>query len=207
MAARVVPRANLDEVLAFLKTRGVTLSDEGIKLLAEKLENEPIGKPTLERSKTIVQNQLFTHVLDLVMVKRSERIQKIADDSPLLMLIEEKRKSIKKDTPPETPMPDSLRRVFFDESRWQPFFPFMFNPPEGQILMVRELANPELPYIAFTRPEKGNNILYTTRRKTALDTLPEAKFFRLKEGVFQYEIDEIKNLEKGYFRYIMMFHK
>ena len=83
----------------------------------------------------------------------------------------------------------------------------MYIPPAGQIIKVVETASPDLPYIAFLVPESGINYLYSTRRKIDIEKITDSKYYRLKDGVFQYEIDEIKNLEKGYYEYIMMYHR
>lgn len=208
MTARIVPRAKLEEVLAFLRSRGVQLNDEGIRFLSKKMEEEPIGKPTLERSKEFIKNPLMKEILDRSFVMRSERFQRILDGNPLLNLINERKKNLGKEKPPpDIPMSETLRVAFHDKSKWQPFFPFMYIPPKGQIIKVKVTTSPDMPYIAFLVPESGVNYLYSTRRKIDLEQQPGSKYFRLKEGVFQYEIDEVNDLEKGYYEYIMTYHK
>ena len=208
MSARIVPRARLNEILAFLKSRGVMLTDEGIELLKKRLEEEPVGKPTLERSKMITRNSLFRDILDRTFIKRSEKIQRFADNNPLLQLIDEKRKSMENTADkPVVRMPEHLRKIFYDEDRWQPFFPFLHVPPDGQIVKVIEQTYPDAPYIGYVRKTDGVTFIYTTRRKIDSEQMPEAKYYRLKEGIFQYEIDDVKNYEKGYYDYIMLFHK
>lgn len=208
MTARIVPRAKLEEVLAFLKSRGVQLNDEGIKLLSKKMEEEPIGKPTLERSKEFIKNPLMKEILDRSFVLRSERFQRIIDGNPLLNLINERKKNLGKEKPPpDIPMSETLRVAFHNESKWQPFFPFMYIPQKGQIIKVKVTTSPDMPYIAFLVPQSGVNYLYSTRRRIDLEQQPGSKYFRLKEGVFQYEIDEVNDLEKGYYEYIMTYHK
>lgn len=208
MTARIVPRVKLEEVLAFLKSRGIQLNDEGIKFLSKKMEEEPIGKPMFERSKEFIKNPLMKEILDRSFVKRSERFQRIIDGNPLLNLINERKKNLGKEKPPpDVPMPETLRVAFHDESKWQPFFPFMYIPPKGQIIKVQVTTSPDMPYIAFLVPQSGVNYLYSTRRKIDLEQQPGSKYFRLKEGVFQYEIDEVNDLEKGYYEYIMTYHK
>lgn len=200
-------RATLNEVLALLKSRGISLSDEGIKQLAKRLEEEPVGKTTVEQGKSILENPLFKEILDRALVKRTDRIREIVEKNPLLKLIDEKRKQIRKEAHPEhVPMPELLMQVFYDEERWQPFFQSLIIPPSGQIIKVHETAHPDRSYIGYLHPEAGKTYLYTTRRKIDFEQMPGAKFFRLREGVFQYEIDEVKNLEKGYYEYIMKFH-
>ncbi len=74
MVARMVPRAKL------------------IDLLKKKVEEEPISKPTLDKSKELKRNALFKHVLDMTFVKRSKQIQNITNSNPLLKLIDERKK-------------------------------------------------------------------------------------------------------------------
>ncbi|MCH7782940.1 hypothetical protein IID62_07705 [candidate division KSB1 bacterium] len=208
MTVKIVPRAKLHEVLALLKSRGIFLTDDGIKHLEKRLEEEPISKTTLDKSKKFLKNPIMKNVIDRAFVRRSQRIQRIIDSNPLLQLINERKRNVREEKPPlNLPMPDFLRKAFHDEIRWQPFFPFMYIPPAGQIIKIVETANPDLPYIAFLVPENGINYLYSTRRKIDIEKIPNAKYYRLKDGVFQYEIDEIKNLEKGYYDFIMMYHK
>jgi len=208
MAARIVPRASINEILAFLKGRGVSLSDEAIEILKEKLEEDPIGKPALERSRMLVRNKLLKDILDRTFVKRSIQLQEIADKNPLLQLIDQKRKKlITDDERPERPMPDSLRRVFYDESRWQPFKIFFGIPNSGQILKVVEKDHPDLPYIGYLTNEENEIKLYTTRRKVTFTLQDEVRLYRLRDGTFQYEKDEIKDLESRYLEYILSFHK
>jgi len=207
MTARIVPRATLPEVLAFLKGLGIALDDDGRRALKKKLEEDPVSKPTLERSKALKSNALFKQILDLTFVERSKQIQRFADNNPLLKLIGEKRKSFHKDgAGQDKPMPEHLRQVFYDEYRWQPFFPFLGVPQAGQIIKIVEVSQPDRQYISFLRTEGGINMLYTTRRKVDIDHASKAKYHRLKEGVFQYEIDEIQSLENGFLEYILSFH-
>jgi len=207
MTAKIVPRAKLHEVLALLKSRGISLTDDGVKALEKRLEEEPISKPTLDQSKKFLKNEIIKDVLDRTFVKRSERIQRIMDGNPLLQLINERKKNMGEEKPtPNLSMPEHLRKAFHDEFKWQPFFPFMYIPPAGQIIKVVVTANPDLPYIAFLVPENGINNLYSTRRKIDIENIPSSKHYRLKDGVFQYEINEIKNLEKGYYDFIMTHH-
>jgi hypothetical protein len=209
MTKRKVSRATLNEVLAFTKSRGVVLSDEAIRLLKDHLEAEPISKPTLERSKKIVRNPLLKQILDHTFIKRSERIQKLVETNPLMQLIDEKRRQLfrKKEVIFEKQMPDNLRKIFYDESRWQPYVPFVYIRPEGQIIKVIELVFPDKPYIGYLCVENDVTMIYTTRRHIPLDSLPKAKFYKLKEGVFHYEIEENKKIDKEYGEYIMLFHQ
>lgn len=207
MTAKIVPRAKLHEVLALLKSRGISLTDEGIKHLEKRLEEDPISKPTLEKSRKFLKNKLIMNVLDRTFVRRSQRFQRIIDGNPILQLINERKRNQSEDKPvPNLPMPENLRKAFHEDIKWQPFFPFMYIPPAGQVIKVVETANPDLPYIAFLIPENGINYLYSTRRKIDIEKIPISKYYRLKDGVFQYEIDEIKNFEKGYYDFIMMYH-
>ncbi len=207
MTARIVPRATLPEVLAFLKGQGITLDEDGIRALKKKLEEDPVSKPTLERSKMLKGNALFKQILDLAFVEKSKQIQRIADNNPLLKLIDEKRKSLQHDgAEREKPMPGHLRQVFYDDNRWQPFFPFLGVPQAGQIIKIVEVSQPDRQYIGFLRTEEGINMLSTTRRKVDIERASEAKYYRLKDGVFQYEIDDIKSLEDGFLKYIVSFH-
>ena len=207
MTARIVPRATLPEVLAFLKGQGITLDEDGIRALKKKLEEDPVSKPTLERSKMLKGNALFKQILDLAFVEKSKQIQRIADNNPLLKLIDEKRKSLQHDgAEREKPMPRHLRQVFYDDNRWQPFFPFLGVPQAGQIIKIVEVSQPDRQYIGFLRTEEGINMLSTTRRKVDIERASEAKYYRLKDGVFQYEIDDIKSLEDGFLKYIVSFH-
>ena len=207
MAARKVSRAKLHEILAFLKGQGVTLNDESIDLLKKKVEEEPISKPTLDKSRELKRNVLFKHVLDMTFVNRSKQIQNIADSNPLLKLIDERKKALNQtDSDSGKPMPENLRKAFHEEERWQPFYPFLGIPPSGQVLKVLETAQQDRPYIGFLRIENGMSMLYTTRRKVDIESLPEVKYYRLREGVFQYEVKEINSLEKGYLKYIYSFH-
>ena len=102
-------------------------------------------------------------------------------------------------------MPENLRKAFHEEERWQPFYPFLGIPPSGQILKFLETAQQERPYIGFLRIDNGMPMLYTTRRKVDIESLPEVKYYRLREGVFQYGVKEIKSLEEGYLKYIYSF--
>ena len=211
MSPKKVPRANVSEILGFLKSRGVVLSDEAIHMLKERLKNEPVSKPTLERSKTLVRNPLVKQILDRTFVRRSAKIQKIIDTNPILQLIDEKRRQILSSKKSRVlgmeQMPDDLRIIFYNENRWQPYLPFVYILPEGQVVKVIESAYPDKPYIGYLCTENGKTMIYTTRRHIPLDSLPKAKFYRLKEGTFRYEIDEIKQLEKQYIDFIMLFHQ
>ncbi len=207
MTARIVQRASLHEILAFLKGRGVSLNDEAIKMLKKKIEDEPIGKPTLERGRIMVKNPFFQDILDRTFTKRSDDKQKIAEQNPLLKLIGEKRNTLKEDSDPERDiMPEWLRVVFYEDLKWQPYMPFLGIPNEGLVIKISEVNRQDTPYIGFLKNEDSATIVFTTRRRIDLDKLPEAKFFRLRDGVFQYEIDEIKKLNDGYLNYIMNFN-
>lgn len=208
MSARIVPRASIHEILAFLKGRGIVLSDEAIRILEKKLEEEPLGRPALERSRIMSKNPVFKDILDWVMVERSNRIQKIADSNPFLKMIDDKRRiSLDGGSAVPREMPEPLRKVFYDEQRWQPYAPYFGIPGDGQIIKVFELDHPDLPYIGFLKDEGERTHLYSTRRKLDLDRMRKTKFYRLRDGVFQYEIDEIKDLERRYLQYIMSHHR
>ncbi len=207
MAAKKVPRATLGEILAFCKSKGVALSDDAIDLLRKKLDEEPVSKPTLKKSKFLSSNPLAKQVIDLVMVRRADRIKEIAESNPLLKMIDDKRKELGADHQTlEIPMSPELRKVFFDESKWQPYQLFLGLPAKGRIVKVIEEAFKDMPFIGFLRSEGGQTNLYSTSRIMNADDLENVKYFRLKEGVFQYEIDEIEQYEKGYYDYIMHFH-
>ena len=99
-------------------------------------------------------------------------------------------------------MPEWLRAAFYDETRWQPYMPFLGIPNDGYIVKVSEAAFPNRPYAGFLYPSGDVLMLHTTRRKINLDLLSGVKFYRLREGVFQYEIDEVNRLKDGYRNYI-----
>jgi len=207
MTPKIVPRASFHEVLAFLKGRGVVLSDQAAKMLKEKLEKEPVSKTMLEKNRTLVKNPYFKEILDHTFTKRSRDIQQIVDNNPLLQIIEQKRTTLKTgQTSEPAPMPDWLRQVFYDEARWQPFMPFLGIPASGRIVKVVETQHSDKPYIGFLKPNGDDVQIFTTRRKIGLTQLPDVKFYRLRDGVFQYEVDEIRKLEKGYLDYIMAHH-
>ncbi|MFC1493321.1 hypothetical protein ACFL6O_05115 [candidate division KSB1 bacterium] len=208
MPVKKVPRATLGEILAFVKSKGVELSDDAIDLLKKRLDEEPVSKPTLKKSRFLSSNPLAKQVIDLVMVKRAGRIKEIAESNPLLKMIEDKRNELGgKSTPKEITMPPALRKVFHDESKWQPYQIFLGLPAEGRIVKVIEQAYKDMPYIGFLKVQNSKTVLYSTGRIREADDLENVKYFRLKEGVFQYEIDEIGQYEKGYYDYIMHFHE
>ncbi|MFC1555980.1 hypothetical protein ACFL67_02750 [candidate division KSB1 bacterium] len=193
--------------MMFLKSRGIVLSDDAVQEFKKRLDEEPVSKPTLEQSKSLTRNKFFADILDRTFVSRSNKVQNIVESNPILQLIDLKKKELtgtENDEPP--PMPDNLRKVFYQEEKWQPFKPFLGVPPEGRIVKIIEMARPDMPYIGFLKQEAPKTFIYTTRRKLNLDELHEAKYYRLKEGLFQYEIDEIKDIEKGYIKYIMAIH-
>ncbi|MFC1555364.1 hypothetical protein ACFL7D_12085, partial [candidate division KSB1 bacterium] len=204
MTAKVVPRAKINDILAFLKGRGVTLTSESIRLLKERLENEPISKPTLERSKSLVKNPLFRDILDAAFTQKSEKMFNTAKNNPILKIIDEKRKeTLEGDKEKESPMPPELRKIFYDETKWQPYHHFLGIPSRGQIVKILDAGESGREYIGYIVQENNEIFAYTTHRKVILDELKNSKFMRLKEGVFQYEINEIKEYEKGYYTYIM----
>ncbi|MCP4724583.1 MAG: hypothetical protein GY863_06090 [bacterium] len=208
MSAKKVQRATLGEILAFVKSKGVELSDDAIDHLRKKLEEEPVSKPTLKKSKFLSSNPLAKQVIELMMVKRAGRIKEIAENNPLLKMIEDKRSEMgAQSTPRELPMSPALRRIFHDDTKWQPYQIFLGLPAKGRIVKVVEDIYKDMPYIGFLKVEAGKTQLYSTRRIMDADDLENVKYFRLKEGVFQYEIDEIDQYEKGYLEYIMHFHK
>ena len=58
------------------------------------------------------------------------------------------------------------------------------QPQAGQIIKIVEVSQPDRQYIGFLRTEEGINMLSTTRRKVDIERASEAKYYRLKDGVF-----------------------
>jgi hypothetical protein len=207
MPVRKVPRATLGEILAFVKSKGIALSDEAIDILRKKLEEEPVSKPTLKKSKFLASNPLARQIIDLTMVRRADRIREITENNPLLKMIDNKRNELGgKNASKDIPMSPELRKVFYDESKWQPYQIFLGVPKNGRIVKVIEEAYKDMPYIGFLRIEGGMTKLYSTKRVRDAEDLKNVKYYRLKEGIFQYEIDEVNQYEKGYYEYIMYFY-
>lgn len=204
-----VPRANINEVLAFLKSRGVVLSDEAVKLLREKLDEEPVSRNSINRARELTKNPIFKDVLDRTFVKRNNDLKKIEDSNPLLKAIGEKKRALSDQNSSgdeQAPMPEWLRTVFYDDSRWQPYMTYLGIPKDGQIVKVIEDNAPDMPYIGYISKSLDGETMTTTRRKIRLDMLSGYKLMRLKSGLFQYETDEVNKLEEGYRSYILQHH-
>ncbi len=207
MTERKSTNASLKDILSFVKAKGIELEDDAIEILKQKLEDEPLAKSTLKRSKFLAKNPLAKQIIELTMLKRVERVKKIAENNPFLKMMEKKRSdSMSSSEETSRPMPQNLRKVFFDESKWQPYQVFLGLPAKGRIVKVLEFSKSDRPYVGFIVKESGVDSMYTTRRKVHVDDIADVKYFRLKEGLFQHEIDEITKLEKEYKEYILRHH-
>lgn len=196
--------ASLSEVLEFLRNRGVGLTEEAVKMLEEKMKDEPVAKRVLKRSENMAGNPLFMDVLDKTLHKRVEKIKKISETHPVLIALDECRKKLKNSSASK-PMPGRLKELFFDENKWQPFIPVFGIPEDGIVVKVIEPKNKDRTYAGILYSKSGNNFIRTTRREIKAGRLKDFRIFQLKPGVLDKEIEEQKSLEKDYYDYIMSF--
>ncbi|MFC1725548.1 hypothetical protein ACFL4T_07965 [candidate division KSB1 bacterium] len=191
--------ADESDVLSFLEKLGVELSPEAKAELKKRIEEEPIDKTTLRRSKYMAKNKVFESLLDLTLTERAKRIE----NSPVFQAVKEARdkfisNKVKK-IAHEIVSEKRLNEIFYDERRWERFYPDILNiDDDGSIVKIQDGSTS--PYIGFLRNQiiKGKPALtlLTTKRERLWEGIENAKYWKLKDS------PDTSNLEKSFLEFI-----
>jgi hypothetical protein len=192
--------ADESDVIAFLEKLGVELSPEAKAELKKRIEEEPIDKTTLRRSKYMAKNKVFESVLDLTLTERAKRIE----NSPMFQAIKEARDAFMqnkvKEIAHEIVTEKRLNEIFYDEKRWERFYPDILNIyDEGLIVKIQDQGSSN-PYIGFLRRQiiKGKPALtlLTTKRERLWEGIENAKYWKLKDAL------DTSNIERSFLDFI-----
>jgi len=189
-----------EDVIKFLDELGIKLDSEGKRELRKRLKDEPIERSTLRRSKSMAKSEVFKDVLDLTLTEKARRIE----NNPLLKKIREFKEKLHMNKAKE--IVDSrfdfkkLNKIFYDESKWERYYPDIVNiDEEGVIVKVQDKNNPR-QYIGHLRKSTIRGIpkilLLTTKRERMWKGIKDSVYWRLKE------IPEKKLLEKEFYNFI-----
>ena len=193
--------ADENEIVKFLEKLGVKLSQEALEELRKKIKEEPIEKKTLRRSKEMAKNEIYKSVLDLTLTEKARRIE----SNPLFQAVKEARDKFMmnkvKEIAREKLTQERLNKIFYDESKWERFYPDILNIDEdGTIVRIQDKGSFKM-YLGFLRKKtiKGNQelTLLTTKRERLWEGISEGKYWKLTESIDRY------NIEKNFYEFIL----
>lgn len=193
--------ADENEIVSFLEKLGIKLSPEALEELRKRIKEEPIEKKTLRRSREMTKNEVFKSVIDLTLTEKARRIE----SNPLFQAVKEARDKFMQNKVKEIAYEkltwDRLNKIFYDESKWERFYPDILNVDEdGTIVRIQDHGSLKM-YLGFLRKKtiKGKQelTLLTTKRERLWEGIAKGKYWKLKEN------PEIYNLEKKFYEFIL----
>ena len=192
--------ADESDILAFLEKLGIKFSPEALAEFKKKIREEPVEKTTLRRSKYMAKNKVFESVLDLTLTERAKRIE----NSPMFQAVKEARDAFMqkkvKEIAQEIVSEKRLNEIFYDEKRWERFYPDILNIyDEGTIVKIQDQGSFS-PYIGFLRRQiiKGRPALtlLTTKRERLWEGIENAKYWKLKDAL------DTSTIERSFLNFI-----
>ncbi len=201
--------ASDNEILDFLRSRGIFLKGEALQAFIKKIREEPVSNQTFSRSKELADNEHFMQVLDHSFARRIEVFEESLKDNPFFQLVKDKRGEIKKENSEDKDivfLRHDLAKIFYDKGKWESFDPLEVDLSGKLIVKASEHGRPK-PFIACLFFLKDDYELMTTRRKLNYRDIVRLNLNRLKCGDSGAEKTKNINIQKAFYDYITGFRK